>query len=150
MIPHQPWVWRTCMSTCCSWVQRNIRKKMSTAVFWVNMLEAWNPPQFPQIEDFRCFRCCFRCFRFGLPNLLWKIAIAGSNAYTEEEFTCYYFSVNADFLEGALDRFSQLFLAAGLLQSCQGEHKARARMSTQERGRNSYKSYKFFCFPRSY
>lgn len=35
----------------------------------------------------------------------------GSNAYTEEEFTCYYFSVNADFLEGALDRFSQLFLA---------------------------------------
>eukprot|EP00435_Cladocopium_sp_Y103_P045410 s217_g13.t1 len=47
MIPHQPWVWRTCMSTC------------------------W------------------------------------SNAYTEEEFTSYYFTVNADFLEGTQIRTCQ-------------------------------------------
>ncbi|CAN0212642.1 unnamed protein product, partial [Phaeothamnion confervicola] len=34
-----------------------------------------------------------------------------SNAFTATEDTCYYFEVSADYLEGALDRFSQFFVA---------------------------------------
>lgn len=34
-----------------------------------------------------------------------------SNAYTDSEDTVYYFDVNAEFLKGALDRFSQFFIA---------------------------------------
>ena len=34
-----------------------------------------------------------------------------SNAYTAEEDTCYFFSVNQDAFEGALDRFSQFFVS---------------------------------------
>ncbi|XP_068634694.1 nardilysin-like [Aristolochia californica] len=34
-----------------------------------------------------------------------------SNAYTETEYTCYYFEVNREYLKGALDRFSQFFVS---------------------------------------
>eukprot|EP01039_Chlorochromonas_danica_P004184 gene4184-4597_t len=34
-----------------------------------------------------------------------------SNAYTDNEDTVYYFDVNADALDGALDRFAQFFIA---------------------------------------
>ncbi|KAG9445281.1 hypothetical protein H6P81_016621 [Aristolochia fimbriata] len=34
-----------------------------------------------------------------------------SNAYTETEYTCYYFEVNREYLEGALKRFSQFFIS---------------------------------------
>ena len=34
-----------------------------------------------------------------------------SNAYTDNEDTVYYFDVNADFLQEALDRFAQFFIA---------------------------------------
>ncbi|WCJ34959.1 Insulin-degrading enzyme [Euphorbia peplus] len=34
-----------------------------------------------------------------------------SNAYTEAEHTCYHFEVKPDFLEGALQRFSQFFVS---------------------------------------
>lgn len=34
-----------------------------------------------------------------------------SNAYTDNEDTVYFFDVNSDFLEPALDRFSQFFIA---------------------------------------
>ena len=41
-----------------------------------------------------------------------------SNAYTADEETCYYLSVNAGALDGALDRFAQFFVAPLLLESC--------------------------------
>jgi len=34
-----------------------------------------------------------------------------SNAYTDNEDTCYYFDVNAEFLPESLDRFSQFFIS---------------------------------------
>lgn len=34
-----------------------------------------------------------------------------SNAYTSSEDTCYYFDINADYLDPALDRFSQFFIS---------------------------------------
>ncbi|KAH7677792.1 Insulysin protein [Dioscorea alata] len=34
-----------------------------------------------------------------------------SNAFTETEFTCYYFEVNREYLKGALQRFSQFFIS---------------------------------------
>jgi insulysin len=34
-----------------------------------------------------------------------------SNAYTDSEDTVYFFDVNAEFLDGALDRFSQFFIS---------------------------------------
>lgn len=42
-----------------------------------------------------------------------------SNAYTAAEHTNYYFQVGADYLEGALDRFSQFFIAPLFSKSCQ-------------------------------
>ncbi|ABN65739.2 predicted protein, partial [Scheffersomyces stipitis CBS 6054] len=41
-----------------------------------------------------------------------------SNAYTAAEHTNYYFQVSADYLEGALDRFAQFFVAPLFSQSC--------------------------------
>jgi len=35
----------------------------------------------------------------------------GSNAYTDQDHTNYYFDVNQEHLEGALDRFAQFFIA---------------------------------------
>ena len=40
-----------------------------------------------------------------------------SNAYTDSEDTVYYFDVNADFTEEALDRFSQFFISPLFTQS---------------------------------
>jgi nardilysin len=34
-----------------------------------------------------------------------------SNAFTEWEYTCYYFDINREFLVGALQRFSQFFIS---------------------------------------
>ncbi|KAJ3676945.1 hypothetical protein LUZ60_002669 [Juncus effusus] len=34
-----------------------------------------------------------------------------SNAFTEWEYTCYYFDINREFLHGALKRFSQFFIS---------------------------------------
>lgn len=34
-----------------------------------------------------------------------------SNAFTEAETTTFYFNVNFEFLDGALDRFAQFFIA---------------------------------------
>ncbi|XP_072975496.1 nardilysin-like isoform X1 [Typha angustifolia] len=34
-----------------------------------------------------------------------------SNAFTEAEYTCYYFEVNREYLKGALNRFSQFFIS---------------------------------------
>ncbi|CAI5760693.1 unnamed protein product [Candida verbasci] len=42
-----------------------------------------------------------------------------SNAYTSSEHTNYYFQISSDFLEGALDRFSQFFINPLFSQSCQ-------------------------------
>lgn len=41
-----------------------------------------------------------------------------SNAYTAAEHTNYYFEVSSDYLEGALDRFSQFFIAPLFSKSC--------------------------------
>lgn len=41
-----------------------------------------------------------------------------SNAYTAAEHTNYYFEVSSDYLEGALDRFSQFFISPLFSQSC--------------------------------
>lgn len=38
----------------------------------------------------------------------------GCNAYTADDTTCYYFNVNADQLDGALDRLAQFFVAPTL------------------------------------
>ncbi|KAJ1517259.1 Insulinase (Peptidase M16) [Coelomomyces lativittatus] len=41
-----------------------------------------------------------------------------SNAYTSHSQTNYYFEVNSNFLHGALDRFSQFFIAPLFSESC--------------------------------
>lgn len=41
-----------------------------------------------------------------------------SNAYTAAEHTNYYFELSSDYLEGALDRFSQFFISPLFSQSC--------------------------------
>lgn len=41
-----------------------------------------------------------------------------SNAYTSSDCTNYYFEVGPDFLEGALDRFAQFFIAPLFDPSC--------------------------------
>lgn len=41
-----------------------------------------------------------------------------SNAYTAAEHTNYYFEVSSDYLEGALDRFAQFFIAPLFSKSC--------------------------------
>ena len=40
-----------------------------------------------------------------------------SNAYTDQTHTNYFFGVNPDFLEGALDRFAQFFIAPQFTES---------------------------------
>lgn len=37
-----------------------------------------------------------------------------SNAFTEMHFSCFHFDVDADGLEGALDRFANLFISPKL------------------------------------
>lgn len=41
-----------------------------------------------------------------------------SNAYTAAEHTNYYFELSSDYLEGALDRFSQFFISPLFSKSC--------------------------------
>lgn len=41
-----------------------------------------------------------------------------SNAYTASEHTNYYFELGSDYLEGALDRFSQFFISPLFSKSC--------------------------------
>ena len=42
----------------------------------------------------------------------------GSNAWTADEETCYYLNVNADALEGALDRLAQFFVSPLMSLDC--------------------------------
>jgi insulysin len=41
-----------------------------------------------------------------------------ANAYTSDNHTNYYFGVGPEFLEGALDRFAQFFIAPLFDPSC--------------------------------
>ena len=46
-----------------------------------------------------------------------------TNAYTDQEDTVYYFDISADFLDDALDRFSQFFISPTFSQDARTETK---------------------------
>ena len=61
--------------------------------------------------------CVFDSILFYTLNYIYiyKLAISlivgTSNAYTDSEDTCYYFDINTEYLDPALDRFSQFFVS---------------------------------------